>query len=117
MLERISIILYLIASVLNFINGDIILVWITVLMGIITLNLIAYCSHFRVSPQVKEIKETVYQMEADGASDEEILEFLNRDIDVDESKLIDAPLWMNILTSLGIMASFILLGIGVIRLS
>lgn len=44
-------------------------------------------------------------MEADGASDDEILEFMDQETEVDESKLIDAPLWMNVVVILGVIAS------------
>jgi hypothetical protein len=52
-------------------------------------------------------------MEVDGESEEEILEFMDRDTDVDESKLINAPLWMNIVVTMGIVASFVLLIMGI----
>jgi hypothetical protein len=54
-------------------------------------------------------------MEADGASEEVMLEFMDRDTDVDESKLIDPPAWMVIIGILGIVASFILLVMRVVR--
>ena len=116
MLAKIDSILYLIAAVLHFINGQMALLGLTVLLGIVTFGLSAYVSYLRVSPELREYRETVYKMEADGASDDEILEFMDQETEIDESKLIDAPLWMNLVVMLGVIASFVLFGIGVIRL-
>ena len=116
MLAKISTIIYLIAAVLHFINGQMDLLGLSVLLGIVTFGLSAYISYLRVSPELRDYRETVYKMEADGASDDEILEFMDQETEVDESKLIDAPLWMNVVVMLGAIASFILFGIGVIRL-
>lgn len=116
MLAKISTIAYIIAIILHFINPQMALFALSVVLGIVTTGLGLYMSYRQVSPQLREYRETVYQMEADGASDEEILEFMDQETEVDESKLIDAPLWMNIVVILGVVASFILFGIGVIRL-
>jgi hypothetical protein len=113
MLVRISTIIYLIAAVLHFINGQMALLGISVLLGIVTFGLSAYISYLRVSPELREYRETVYKMEADGASDDEISAFMDGETEADESKLIDAPLWMNVVVMLGVIASFILFGIGV----
>ena len=113
MLAKIGTIIYLIAAVLHLINGQMALLGLTVLLGIITFGLSAYISYLRVSPELREHRETVYKMEADGASDDEILEFMDGETEVDESKLIDAPLWMNIVVMLGAIASFILLVMGI----
>ena len=116
MLAKISTILYLVAAALHFINGQMVLFVMSIVLGIVTFGLSAYISYLQVSPQLREYRETVYKMEADGVSDDEILEFMDGETEVDESKLIDAPLWMNIVVMLGVIASFILFGIGVIRL-
>lgn len=116
MLAKISTIAYIIAIILHFINRQMALFALSVVLGIVTTGLGLYMSYRQVSPQLREYRETVYQMEADGASDEEISAFMDQETEVDESKLIDAPLWMNIVVMLGAIASFILLGIGVIRL-
>ena len=113
MLAKISTIIYLIAAVLHFINGQMDLLGLSVLLGIVTFGLSAYISYLRVSPELRDYRETVYKMEADGASDDEILEFMDQETEVDESKLIDAPLWMNLVVMLGVIASFVLFGIGV----
>lgn len=114
MLAKIGTILYLIAAVLYFINGQMALLGLSVLLGVITFGLSAYISYLRVRPQLIEYEETVYKMEADGVSDDQISAFMDQETEVDESKLIDAPLWMNIVVMLGVIASFILFGIGVI---
>ena len=113
MLVKIGTVVYLIAAVLHFINGQMALLGLTVLLGIIIFGLSAYISYLRVSPELREYRETVYKMEADGASDDEILAFMDKETEVDESKLIDAPLWMNLVVILGVIASFVLFGIGV----
>ena len=113
MLAKIGTILYLIAAVLHFTNGQMNLFWLSVLLGIATFGLRSYMSYRQVSPQLREYRETVYQMEADGASEEEILEFMDQDTDVDESKLIDPPTWMAILGILGVVTGFVLLIMGI----
>ena len=113
MLAKISTILYLVAAALHFINGQMVLFVMSIVLGIVTFGLSAYISYLQVSPQLREYRETVYQMEADGASDEEILEFMDGETEVDESKLINAPLWMNIVVMLGVISSFVIFGIGV----
>jgi disulfide bond formation protein DsbB len=112
MLGKISIVVYIIAAVLHYTNGQMNLFWLSVVLGIATTGLGTYMSYYHVSPQLREYRETVYQMEADGASDDEILEFMDQDTDVDESKLINAPLWMNIVVTIGIVASFVLFVLG-----
>ena len=67
-----------------------------------------YLSYHQVSPELKELRETVKQMEADGASDEDILAFMDQDKVVDERKLQDSPGWMVLTTTVGIVASFVL---------
>lgn len=62
MLVKISIIIYLIAAVLHFINGQMALLGISVLLGIITFGISAYISYLRVSLQLREYRETVYKM-------------------------------------------------------
>jgi hypothetical protein len=113
MLAKISIAAYVIAAVLHFTNGQMNLFWLSVVLGIVTFGLSSYMSYHQVSPQLKEFRETVYQMEADGASEEEILEFMDRDTDVDESKLIDPPTWISLIGLMGIVASFVLLVMGI----
>jgi len=114
MLAKISIVAYVIAAVLHFTNDQMNLFWLSVVMGIATFGLSSYMSYRQVTPQLREYRETVYQMEADGASEEEILEFMDRDTDVDESKLIDPPTWMALTGLMGIAASFVLFVLGVI---
>ena len=53
-------------------------------------------------------------MEADGTSDDEILEFMNQDTEVDESKLIIPPVWMSIIYILGMVTGFVLLSMGIV---
>ncbi|TCK93144.1 hypothetical protein EDC19_1323 [Natranaerovirga hydrolytica] len=113
MLAKISKVAYVIAAVLHFTNGQMNLFWLSVVLGIVSTGLGLYMSYYHVSPQLREYRETVYQMEADGASEEDILEFMDRDTDVDESKLIDPPAWMAIIGILGIVASFVLLIMGI----
>ena len=114
MLGKISIVVYIIAAVLHYINGQMNLFWLSVVLGIVTFCLGTYMSYYHVSPQLREFRETVYQMEADGASDDEIEAFMDQDTDVDESKLIDPPAWMALIGILGIVASFVLLIMGMI---
>ena len=52
-------------------------------------------------------------MEIDGANDDEILEFMYQATEFDESKLLEAPLWIHLLVTLGIVASFVLFILGV----
>ena len=110
--SKIGTILYLIAAVLHFINGQMALLGLSVLLGIVTFGISAYISYLRVSPELREYRETVCKMEADGASDDDILEFINQETEVDESKLIDAPLWMNLVVMLGVIASLYYLELG-----
>jgi hypothetical protein len=113
MLAKISIVAYVIAAVLHFTNGQMNLFWLSVVLGIATFGLSSYMSYRQVSSQLREYRETVYQMEADGASEEEILEFMDKDTEVDESKLIDLPAWMTLIGLMGIAASFVLLVMGI----
>ena len=108
MLAKISTVVYLIAAILHFKNGQVSLFWVSVMLGIGTTGLSIYKSYRQVSPQLKEYRHTVKQMEADGASDEEIITFMNQDIDVDESKLQDSPGWMVLVAIAGVIASFVL---------
>ena len=110
---KISIVLYLIAAILHFINGQMTLFWLSVMLGIVSTGLGFYMSYHQISPEVKEFRDTVKQMEVDGASDDEILEFMDQDTDVDESILQDSTAWMVTVSTAGIVASFILLVIGV----
>jgi hypothetical protein len=113
MLAKISIVAYIIAAVLHFTNAQIDLFWLSVVLGIVTFGLSSYMSYRQVSPQLREYRETVYQMETDGASDDEIEAFIDQDTDVDESKLIDPPTWMALIGLMGIAASFVLLVMGI----
>lgn len=114
MLAKISIVAYIIAAVLHFTNAQMSLFWLSVVLGIVTFGLSSYMSYRQVSSQIQEYEDTVYQMEADGASEEEILEFMDRDTDVDESKLLEPPTWMALIGLIGIVAGFVLLGMGII---
>ncbi len=111
MLVKISMAFYLIAIILHFIDGQIALFALSIVLLIVTTGLSLYMSYRQVSPQLREYEETVYNMEVDGTSDEEILEFMDQETGVDESKLLKAPLWMHLAVTLGIVASFVLLGI------
>lgn len=113
MLVKISTVLYTIGSVLHFASGQIALFVLSVVLGIVTLVLSIYISYLQVSPQLREYRESVRQMEEDGVSDVEILEFMDQETKVDESKLLETPLWMNILVTLGIISSFVLLVVGI----
>ena len=113
MLGKISIVAYIIAAVLHYTNGQMNLFWLSVVLCIVTFGLSAYTSYYHVSPQLREFRETVYQMEADGASDDEIEAFMDQDTDVDESKLIDPPTWIALIGILVMVASFVLLGMGI----
>ncbi len=113
MLAKISTVAYIIAILLHFINRQMALFALSVVLGIVTTGLGLYMSYRQVSPQLREYRETVYQMEADGASDEEILEFMDQETEVDESKSIDPPTWMALIGILGIAASFVLLAMGI----
>ena len=73
------------------------------------MGLSVYMSYRQVGPQLKEYRKIVSKMEEEGASDKEILEFMNEDTGVDKSKLIATPLWMNIVVALAIVASLVLL--------
>ena len=114
MLAKISKVAYIIAAVLHYTNGRMDLFWLSVVLGIFTTGVGLYMSYYHVRPQLREFRETVYQMEADGASDDEIEAFMDQDTDVDESKLIDPPAWMALIGILGIVASFVLLIMGII---
>ena len=85
---------------------------LSIVLLIVTAGLGLYLSYYNVSPQLREYRETVYQMEADGTSDDEILEFMNQDTEVDESKLIIPPVWMSIIYILGMVTGFVLLSMG-----
>jgi hypothetical protein len=91
------------------------LIWLSVVLGIVSTVLDLYISYYHVSQKLREYRETVNQMEADQASEEEILEFMDRDIDVDESKFVDQPAWMAIIGIFAIVSSFVLLVMGIIR--
>ena len=62
MLAKIATILYLIAAVLHFINGQMALLGLTVLLGAATFGISAYISYLRVSPELREYRETVHKM-------------------------------------------------------
>lgn len=112
MLVKISMVLYVIAAILNFINGQLTLLVLSVVLGIITTILSMYLSYRQVGLQLKKYRETVWQMEAEGASEDEILKFMEQDTEVDESKLLEAPLWINLLVILSIVASVVLFILG-----
>lgn len=113
MLGKISVVVYIIAAVLHYTNGQMNLFWLSVVLGIVTTGLGTYMSYYHVSPQLREFRETVYQMEADGASDDEIEAFMDQDTDVDESKLIDPPTWIALIGILVIAVGFVLLIMGI----
>ena len=113
MLVKISIVIYFIAIILHFINAQMTLFWLGVMLLIVTTSLSIYMSYHQVSTQLKEHRDIIRKMEDDGASADEILEFMDQDIEVDESKLIKAPLWMDLVLKLGIVGSFILCVIGI----
>lgn len=77
MLGKISIVVYILAVVLHYTNGQMNLFWMLVVLGIVTAALGTYMSYYHVSPQLREFRETVYQMEADGAIYEEIEVFMD----------------------------------------
>lgn len=113
MLVKISIFVYLVDLVLYFIKGQFALFGLSVILLIVTTGLSFYISYRQVSPQLKEYEETVYKMEVNGASDDEILDFMDQDTEVDESKLLKAPLWMHLVVILGVVTSFVLLIVGI----
>lgn len=110
MLGKISVVVYIIAAVLHYNNSQMNLFWLSLVLGIVTFSLSAYTSCYHVSLQLREFRGIVYQMKADGASDNEIEAFTDQDTDVDESKLRDPPTWIALIGILGITASFVLLG-------
>ncbi len=114
MLVKISTILYLMAAIVYYTNGQIASFWLSVVLGIVTFCLSTYISYRHISPQLRKYREALWQMKSDGASDDEILEFMDQETYVDEDELLQAPLWMHIVVTLGIVASFVLFGIGVI---
>lgn len=114
MLVKISIVVYLIAIILHLINAQTTLFWLSIVLLMLTTGLSMYMSYRQVVPQLKEYKDNIRKMEADGASDKEILEFMNQDIEVDENELMKVPFWMELLVKLGVVGSFILFIIGII---
>src|SRR6056297_133882 len=109
MLAKISIALYTIAAFLHYSNGRMTVFWLTALLGIATAVLSMYMSYRQVGPYLKEYREVVKQMEADGASDQEILEFMDRDPEIDGIELNEHPAWLVIFAWAGLAAGFALL--------
>lgn len=115
MLAKVSILIYIIAAILHFIDDQIALFILSIVLGIITLCLSLYMSFRELSPQLKEYRETIYRMEAEEASDDEILNFMDQEIKVNPNKIEKTPLWMNFVMAFGIVSSIILCGIGIIN--
>lgn len=84
---------------------------LVLLIAIIGLSI--HMSYLRVSPQLKEYRDIVRQMEYNGTSDEKILEFIKLDTELEDSKLIKPPFWMQIIVMIDIVLGFVLFAIGV----
>ena len=113
MLAKICIALYTIAAFLHYSNGRMTLFWLTALLGIATALLSMYMSYSQIGSHLKEYRDTVKQMETDGVGDEEILEFMDKDSEIDESELEEHPVWMLVLARTGILAGFVVFMIGI----
>jgi len=92
MLAKISVLVYLLAGIMFFTNGQMALFWLSVALLLITAGLSLAMSCISGSTQLKKYQEPA----------------------VDESKLQYSPLWMVLVTSAGVIASFVLLAVGIL---
>ena len=111
MISIISFIAYIVAAIIYFTNGQMILFYLSVTLLIITYAVNAYVRHYRVAILRKIFDDTVGQMEADGATDDDIQAFAEN-TKVDKS-LLNYPEWIKVVVILSVLASFVLLVIGI----
>ena len=111
MISIISFIAYIIAAILHFNKGQMTLFYMSVILLIITYAVNSYVRHYRVAILRKIFDDTVGQMEADGATDDDIQAFAEN-TKVDKS-LLNYPEWIKMVIILSVLASFVLLVIGI----
>lgn len=111
MISIISFIAYIIAVIFHFTNGQMTLFYLSVTLLIITYAANSYVSHYRIKILRKVFDDTVEQMEADGATDDDIQAFAEN-TKVDKS-LLKYPLWIKVVVVLSVLASLVLLVMGI----
>ena len=102
---------YIIAAILHFKNGQMTLFYMSVILFIITYAVNSYVRYYRIGILRKIFDDTVEQMEADGATDDDIQAFAEN-TKADES-LLNYPEWIKVVVILSVLASFVLLVIGI----
>lgn len=115
MLGKISVVVAVIAAIIHKNNGHSVYFWLSIANGLIIL-IFGYLSSYNVAkPVIEKHEKTVWEMEEDGATNEEIEEFIDSWSDEDHSDLDNkhGPIWMLIIITLAIIGSFVLLGIGI----
>lgn len=96
MLGKIGFVVSIIAAIMNYLNGDSLYFWLSIANGLIIL-IFGYLASYKIAkPEIEKFKNTVWEMEANRATDEE-----------------SSPTWIIVLLTLAIIGSFILLGIGI----
>lgn len=112
MISIISFIAYIIAAILYFTNGQMILFYLSVTLLIITYVVNAYVRHYRIRTLREIFNNTVEQMEANGATDDDIQAFaVNTKVD---KSLLKYPVWIKWVIILSVLVSLVLLVIGII---
>lgn len=111
MISVISFIAYIIAAILYFTNGQMTLFWLSVALLIITYAVNSYVGYYRIRSLRKIFDDTVEQMEADGATDDDIQAFAEN-AKVDKS-LLKYPLWIKVVVILSVVTSLVLLVMGI----
>lgn len=111
MISIISFIAYIIAAILHFNNGKMTLFYMSVILLIITYAVNSFVRHYRVGNLRKIFDDAVGQMEADGATEDDIQVYAEN-TKVDKS-LLNYPEWIKVVVILSVLASFVLLVIGI----
>lgn len=111
MISIISFIAYIIAAILHFKNGQMTLFYLTVILLIITYAVNSYVGYYRIRTLRKIFDDTVEQMQADGATDDDIQAFAEN-AKVDKS-LLNYPVWIKVVVILSFVGSLVLLVMGI----
>lgn len=105
----------MLAAIILYGTGKTILFWLAIAASIILFCTGFLMAYIVASPDMKSFRETVRQMELDGASDKEIIEFMNSPTEeTGEYDYDSVPKWMPAIGWLSLLTGVILLVIGII---
>lgn len=109
MLGKIGIVVALIAAFLNY---GTVLFWLSLAAALVNFTSSYARSYLIGRPEIIKFKQTVRQMEQDGASEEEIMEYMDRPVTNPELDSEAAPTWISIVTLISIVSAFAFFIIG-----